>query len=1151
MTEEYAKNIDRLLAERQERLKELSCINTTTGILKQGKPVEESLTQIVLILPRAMQFPENSFACIQFDNKIYKSEGFLASECKLSQNFETVDGKFGVIELYYDKSFPLAFEGPFLKEERDLINNLADIISGYINSIIGKNLYKNKKEESKEDGIDSDEITDISSRQLLQRFIGKHNTDRDVYHDLMPFKVKEILLVANLYDAYIIEKEGRFLEYILGEYHQLNLTSMPRITGVSTPEEALAKLQKKHFDLVIIMMGVDKKTPVKLSKLIREKHSYVPVYLLLNNNQDIGVFEQFPEKLVNFDRIFVWNGDSKIFFAMIKHLEDRVNLENDTQKGMVRVILLVEDSAKYYSRYLPILYKIVLEQTKRLIEDVSTDELYKVLKLRARPKILHALDYEEAISIFDKYRDNILCVISDVRYPKGGIMNERAGFDLISYIKQQNDTIPTVIQSSDEKNANVAYKLKSSFINKNSDALAQEIRSFITFFLGFGSFVFRDQNNNQLAVAKSLKEFEQQLKIVPDESVIYHAMKNHFSIWLMAHGEIQIAKVINPVKVADFKNPADIRNYILNVIHKFRYNQDKGKIVQFSEEAVLDESNIVSLSSGALGGKGRGLTFVNSLIYNFDFSRLVSDIHIRTPRTSIIGTDEFDMFLEKNNLYKTIYNERDYLKIKTVFLEGELSYNLVKRLKVFLKLINKPLAIRSSSLFEDSLMQPFSGIFATYLLPNNHPDLNVRLKQAMDAIKLVYASIYSPDSRRYFEAINYKIEEEKMAIVIQDVVGNQYDQYFYPHISGTAQSHNYYPVAHMKPEEGFAVAAVGLGMYVVEGEKTFRFSPKYPQLEINSPKDQFKGSQVEFFAIDLRKQNLNLLEGEEAGLSKLDISVAENHGTIKHSASVFDKDNERIIPGIETAGPRIINFSNILKYNYAPLAQTLTTTLDLVKEALGSPVEIEYAVDLNKDKNGLPSFYLLQIKPLVGNDEDYNIDLEKIDKNQVLLYAEKSMGNGKIDNLTDIVYVEPGAFDNMKTLEMTHEIEKINEMMMRENRKYVLIGPGRWGTRDRFIGIPVVWPQICNAKIIVEMSLEDFPLDASLGSHFFHNVTSMNVGYFSIQHSLSGNFINWKILNQQKLIYKTEYFKHVRFQNPFDVIMDGKKRISLIVWKND
>ncbi|MFH2143189.1 MAG: PEP/pyruvate-binding domain-containing protein, partial [Bacteroidota bacterium] len=654
---------------------------------------------------------------------------------------------------------------------------------------------------------------------------------------------------------------------------------------------------------------------------------------------------------------------------------------------------------------------------------------------------------------------------------------------------------------------------------------------------------------NQLAVAKSFKEFEIQLKNIPDESIVFHGLKNHFSIWLMAHGEIQIAKIINPVKVSDFKTPSEIRDFILDVIHKYRYNQDKGKIVQFSEEAIMDESNIVSLASGALGGKGRGLTFVNSLIYDFDFSRLVSEMHIRTPRTSIIGTDEFDLLLEKNNLRDAVNIEKDYAEIKKKFLEAELSYNLIKRLKIFLKLITQPIAIRSSSLFEDSLMQPFSGIFATYLLPNNHPDLNIRLKQAMDAIKLVYASIYSPDSKRYFEAINYKIEEEKMAVIIQDVVGNMYDQYFYPHISGTAQSHNYYPVSHMKPDEGFAVAAVGLGIYVVEGEKSYRFSPKYPQIEINSPKDLYKSSQVDFFAVDLNKQNLNLLEGEEAGLIKLDITTAESHGTIKHTASVYDIDNERITPGIETNGPRIINFSNILKFNYIPLSQTLITTLDLVKEALGSPVEIEYAIDLNRDKNGLPSFYLLQIKPLVGNDEDYNIDLDKIDENQILLYAEKSMGNGKIDTLTDIVFVEPKAFDNLKTMEMTYEIEQINEKFMRENRKYILMGPGRWGTRDRFIGIPVAWPQICNAKIIVEMSLEDFPLDASLGSHFFHNVTSMNVGYFSIQHSLSSNFINWEFLKSQKLIEKTKYFKHVRFDKPLEVIMDGKKRISLIMWK--
>ncbi|GAB4292525.1 MAG: PEP/pyruvate-binding domain-containing protein [Marinilabiliales bacterium] len=1154
--EETSHNIVKLLHEKEERLKELQGINKTVEIIKHSKSVENSLNQIARILPAAFQYPENTCSIISYGNRCYKSANFKETKWFISQKFETINDKQGEIKVFYTKKFPDEYEGPFLKEEIDLLNNIANIITGYINSQIGRNILDiNKTTKIQSEKDDSFSITrqeiKKSGKYLLQRFISKYNEERDIFHDLMPFKVKEILLIANLYDAFIIEKEGRFSEHILGEYHQLNLTSLPRITGVSSKEDALKQLELKHYDLVIIMMGVDKKTPVEISKEIKSEYPYIPVYLLLNNNQDIELFEKNKNLLNPIDKLFVWNGDSKIFFAMVKSLEDKINMENDTKIGMVRVILLVEDSPKYYSRYLPLLYQIVLEQTKHLIEEVNNDELYKVLKLRARPKIIHASNFEEAVDIFNNYKHYLLCVISDVKFPKKNRLNNNAGIDLINYVRKELPNMPVVLQSSDTSVEKRANELQSAFIHKNSETLAQDVRSFISYYLGFGNFIYRNKKGQQIAVAKSLNEFEQILKTIPEESIIYHAIKNHFSLWLMARGEIHIAKEINNAKVDDFNSPEEIRTFLLKTISQYREDREKGRIVQFTEEAFMDPSNIVLISSGALGGKGRGLAFINTLIYSFNFNKIIPGISIQTPRTAIIGTDEFDMFIERNNLREIIFTEIDYNTLQQHFIEGDLSYNLIKRLKQLIKLLNKPIAIRSSSLFEDSLMQPFSGVFATYLLPNNHPDINIRLQQAMTAIKLVYSSIYSNHARRYFEAINYKIEEEKMAVIIQEVVGNMYDKYYYPHISGTAQSHNYYPVAHMKPDEGFAVAAVGLGTYVVEGEKTYRFSPAYPQIDIISPKDLYKSSQTMFYAIDLNKQNLNLLDGENAGLIKLDIDVAEKLGTLKHCASVFDVDNERITPGLDRPGPRVIDFANILKYNYIPMAETISTMLDIIKDALGSPVEIEYAIDLNKNKEGLPTFYLLQIKPLVGNEDDYNIDLEKIDKSKLILYSEKSMGNGMIDDIYDIIYVPPESFNNTQTLEIAEEIEKLNEEMIKENRKYILIGPGRWGTRDRFIGIPVVWSQISNAKIIVEMSLEDFPLDASLGSHFFHNVTSMNVGYFSIQHQGSSDFINWDILNNQKPKTQTKYFKRISFNKPVIVKMDGKKRISVILTDNE
>lgn len=1132
-----------------ERMKELAAINQTTSILRTGKPIEEALHQICLIIPKAWQYPEFTVCRIRYGKLVLTSPNFKETIWVQKQTFETIDNLEGSIETFYLKAFPICDEGPFMLEERHLIINLANIITGYLNSVKGKAILRkaklNEPDPSSADGSDKEKY----SRQLLQKFLNRNNYNRDIYHDLMPFKVKEILLVANLYDAYSIEKEGRFSEHVLGEFYQLSLSTMPRITGVSSADEVFDQLNTKHYDLIIIMMGVDKHFPVELSRKIKDKFQYIPVFLLLNSNTDIAMFESEPEKLTWIDRVFVWNGDSKIFFAMINYLEDKINVENDTRIGMVRVILLVEDSPQYYSLYLPMLYNIVLEQTKHIIEDVTTDELYRILRLKARPKILLASTYEEALFIFNKYKEFILCLISDVKFKKDGKLNSTAGFSLVKQTRKEIRELPIVLQSSNDENAQKSYELKASFINKNSESLLLDFKSFITHYLGFGNFVYRDKEGGTIAVAKSLKEFEELLKIIPEESLLYHARKDHFSLWLMARGEIQVAKILNPAKVTDFKDPENLREYLISVIQSFRNEQNIGKVIPFEESAILDETNIVSLTEGALGGKGRGLAFINTLIYNYDFSQHVPNILIRTPVTSIIGTDEFEYFLDRNKLREKAVSQDDYESLRPIFLEGKLTETLIRKLKTIIKSISKPLAIRSSGLFEDSLNQPFAGIFETYLIPNNHPDPKVRLEQLMNAIKLVYASVFSKTAKGYIEAINYKIDQEKMAVVIQEVVGNQFEDVYYPHISGVAQSYNYYPFGHMKPEEGFAVTALGLGRYVVEGERAYRFAPLYPNLEINSAKDQYKGSQVYFYAVDLKKKDVNLLEGEDAGLRKLDVDDAERHGTLKHCASVYSIENDRIIPGINHPGPRVVNFADILKYNYIPLAKTIEVVLDVVKEALGSPVEIEFAVDLNKNSDYKASFYLLQIKPLIGNVTDYEIDLNKIDPDKILLYSEKEMGNGLIDNIYDIIFVDPDSFDKTKTEEMAVEMDKINSEMGKQGRKYILIGPGRWGTRDKWIGIPVVWPQISNAKVIVETSLEGFPLDASSGSHFFHNVTSMNVGYFCVQPEISKSYIKYDILRQQKEIRKTEYFTIVRFEKPLEVRMDGKKRISVISWE--
>ena len=1140
---------DELKTQTIERLKELATINRTTLILKEGKSVTEALQNIAYILPNGWQYPEFTTARIIFDDQEFRSNEFTVTKWSQKQKFETIDNLSGSIEIFYTKSFPEADDGPFLKEERDLIENLTNIISGYLNGLKGKavlekyghNILQKKVEKQKES-------CSISSKQLLQRFLNKNNYDRDIFHDLMPFKVKEVLMIANLYDAYSIEQEGQFLDHMMGEYAQLNLTSLPRITGVSTVEEAQELLRSKHFDLIIIMVGVDKGTPVRLSVQIKKTFPYIPIFLLLNNNTDIAYFTK-KRKPLSFDRIFVWNGESQIFFAMIKHVEDIINTDNDTRKGLVRVMLVVEDSPIYYSRYLPMLYQIVLEQTKIVIDDVSTDDLYKVLKLRARPKILLATNYEEAIQTYNKYKDYIFCLISDVKFSKQGKMDENAGFDLVKYIRNEKKDIPVIIQSSNQDCAEEAYKLKSIFIDKNSENLVQEFKSFIMHHLGFGNFIYRDRNGKKLVEVKSLKDFEKHLKSIPKESILYHAKKDHFSLWLMARGEIQAARILHPKKISDFKEPESIREYLISVIHKFRGEQNQGKVVPFEESSIDDETNIVTLTEGAMGGKGRGLAFINSLLYNFDFSPYVQGINIKAPKTAFIGTKEFEYFFDRNDFHYIKTQDLPYEEIKKRFIKGTLTPTLVSHLKTLLKIIKTPLAVRSSGLFEDSLTQPFAGIFETYLLPNNHPDINIRLQQVTDAIKLVYASVYSDVARGYIKAVNYKIEEEKMAVVIQEVVGHRYGDVYYPHISGVAQSYNYYPFAHMKPEEGFAVTAIGLGKYVVEGENAYRFSPKYPTTAILNIKDQVQNTQVQFYAVNLKNQKPDLLEGDTAGLCKLDLYDAEKHGTIKHCVSVYDANSNSLSAGLGKPGPRVADFANILKYKYIPMAETIDAVLDIVKEAMGSPVEIEFAIDLNKDKDLKASFYLLQIKPMIGSKQDYEIDLKKYKEKDIVMYAEKGMGNGLIKNIKDVIYIDNNLFDKAMTEEMVTEIEQLNQQMRDQNKKYILIGPGRWGTRDKWIGIPVNWPQISNAKVIVETSLKGYPLDASSGSHFFHNVTSMNVGYFSVQPDISKSYINYDILDRQNLIQKTRFFKHVCFEEAIKVRMDGKKRISVITLK--
>jgi CheY-like chemotaxis protein len=1143
------KVFNKLIHDSTERLKELKAINNTSRIIEEGMPVEETLQEICCILPRSWQYPRHTAARIRFEGNTYMSKEFDETPWMQSEPFVTIDNKVGTVEVFYQRQFPDEDEGPFLREERNLLINISKLISGYLNNFKGRGIIQLK-------GISPHEIhpsdafrtTLTRNKKPLQLYFNQQAIDKYIYLDMMKYKIKHILFVSTFYDAFTLESEDSFFAKFMGEIYQYGLFSVPRITGASNPEEALELLETTHFDLVILMAGMDRDAPLHLSEQIRERNESMPIYLLLNRKSEIKYYEDLLPSLRSVDKLFVWSGDSLILFAIVKLTEDKVNVENDTRIGLVRVILIIEDSSIYYSKYIQILYDIVFNHVRGLLPEVEQNELDKISRMRSRPKILHARNYEEATAIFNKYRDFMLCVISDMEFERNGRLEKFAGVRFIRYVKSHISKLPIILQSSESDNELIAKQLDVTFINKNSDSLLKDIKHFLNSYLGFGNFVFRDRKGNKIGVAKSLREFETLLQEVPDESLYLHASENQLSLWLMQRGEIQLARELNPMSISMFSSMEETRQHLLDTIKRYREEKKKGKILSFDETSIIDEKNIVSFAGGSLGGKGRGLAFINTLIYNLEFPELTSRINILTPITVIIGTDEFQQFIAKNKLFdKIIDPEISYPKLREHFVRGQLSAGLLKRLKVFIGQIDKPIAVRSSSIAEDSINQPFAGIFDTFIVPNGINKKHV-FEQICTAIKLVFASTFSPKARNYFTIIHHKIEEEKMAVILQELVGNQYGEYYYPHISGVAQSFNYYPVANMKPEEGFAVAAFGLGTYVVDGWKSYRFSPTYPTVSMYTTKDLVNGTQVQFYALDCLNTDIDFLkDGELAALKLLDIYEADSHGTLKHCVSVYDPDNDRLDPGDKGYGPLVVNFANILKYNYIPLAETINTILETVQESFGSPVEIEYAVDLERTRNGLPTFYLLQIKPLITDQIGKNIKVENLNKQNMLLYTKSCVGNGEVSTIRDVIYIDIEKFTKLKTVEMADEIDQLNRKMISENKQYLLIGPGRWGSRDRFVGIPVNWSQISNAKVIVEISLHNFPLDSSLGSHFFHNVTAMNIGYFSVQHSSATDFIRWEILDQQQLVQQTEFYRHICFDKPLTIYMDGRHKTSAVM----
>ncbi len=966
----------------------------------------------------------------------------------------------------------------------------------------------------------------------------RERRERDIFHDLMRYRVREILLVASLYDSFVLESDGALSEQIYGEFFKLNLTTAPRVSCAYTTESAMEMFGTGGYDMVILMAGLDFDTPLALASRMKSIWPDVPVLLLAMNNSSLaGLDSDRPECLDSIDRVFVWNGYSKLFVGMIKYVEDLRNVDNDTRVGMVRVVLLIEDSVRYYSRYLPLLYSVVMKQTQQLVEEERSIETYKILRMRGRPKVLLATSYEEAAALYERYEPYLLTVISDVRYLKDGEEDPEAGFHFLAMTKERKPDLPVLIQSSEPGNRDKAYALGASFADKNSNTLARELGLFFQAQLGFGPFVFRNPEGEEISRARNMQEFGDQIRVIPPESLLYHAVRNHFSAWLMARGEVRFARIIRNYLPEDFSGPSELRDFVCRALDDLQRGKSRGVIPGVG--ALSADRGLARLGGGSVGGKGRGLAFIKSLIDNLAFPTARNGVDIRLPYTAFIGIDEFERFMDQHGLWGFSWYAAPETEVRKAFLARPLDHDLVLRLRAFLATTDKPLAVRSSGLFEDMLMVPFSGVYDTFLIPNADADPERRLAQLCDAIRLIYASLYSESSRSYFDAAGYKIEEERMAVVVQELVGKRHGRWYYPLIAGTAQSYNYYPISYLKPDDGLCVAALGLGSYVVEGGEAHRFCPRYPKLDVVAPGRGAGGTQRWFLALDMERSDFDLSAGEEATLSRLDLSEAEGDSGFGMIASTWSVEDDRLEPGVSTRGPRIVDFAPVLKYETFQFAAVVDAVLEVCAKSMGLPVEVEYAVS-EDGPDGLPVFYLLQIKPMIQRSDKVSVDLGTLVRGECLVASERCMGNGRVRGVHDVVYVDPALWNRAETEAMAAEIAALNESLKAEGRSYALIGPGRWGTRDHWLGVPVSFAQISCAKAIVEADLPDFSVDSSLGSHFFHNVTAMNIGYFSAAAGSASSFVDWDALGRLPAVTRTAHCVHARTEAELDISMDGR-----------
>ncbi len=964
---------------------------------------------------------------------------------------------------------------------------------------------------------------------------------------LMQRRIHKVLLVASNYDSFMLEEDGRIDEQIFNEYVSLNLRYPPIFVMANSAEKAHEILQNESIDLVISMLRIGDTDTFRFAKQVKKNYPKVPIVILTHFSREITIRLE-KEDLSAIDYVFCWLGNADILLAIIKLIEDRMNVQYDVEVVGVQTILLVEDSVRYISTYLPNIYKIIFKQSKEYMRE-ALNEHQRMLRMRGRPKILLATNYEQALELYEKYKYNMLGIISDITYPRKGVKDKLAGIKLCKKVKEDDEFMPLLLQSSDMSNKKYADELNVGFIHKYSKTLSIELRNYIIKQFAFGEFIFRDPDTSkEIGRASDLQSLQHMILTIPDKSLAYHAGRNDMSKWLNARAIFPIAQLFKYLTLSDFHDLKEVRNYIYRAISSYRMSKGRGVIAKFDKNS-FDEYLIFSrIGDGSIGGKARGLAFINSIIKKNNIFNKFRGVIITIPRTVVLSTDIFDDFMEQNDLYKIGMTDKSDEEILNHFIAAKLPSRVYQDLYAFISVIKNPIAIRSSSKLEDSHYQPFAGIYSTYMIPKTSNN-TLMIKMLSDAIKCVYASVYFKASKAYMAATSNVIDEEKMGIVLQEVCGKQYGNKFYPTISGVARSINFYPIEPEKSDEGIANVAYGLGKQIVDGGISLRFSPKHPKkiLQLSSPDMALRDTQKYFYALDMCPTKFEPSTDDGINLVKNEIKEAEKHSSFRYAASTYDFQNNVVRDGTIYDGKRIITFANVLKFDTFPLAEILQTLLDVGQKEMNNPIEIEFAVDLNVEKEQPVVFNFLQIRPIVENDQSANIDLEDVKTEEAIIYCESALGNGQIDDMYDFVYVKPDAFSSLQSKNIAAEINLLNEKFIAEKRNYVLVGPGRWGSSDPSLGIPVKWAHISQARVIVESGLENFRIDPSQGTHFFQNLTSFRVGYFTINPYINDGYYDLDYLESFKAHFENKYIRHIRFKKPLLVQIDGKNNKGAIL----